>query len=739
MEGPHLEAGDVALRSDDEPVVAWGGGLVEIATRNAGAWTIEPVTAEAGNYWSVEMELDSADRPVVAWLDHAARELRLSRFDGAAWNEELVPLPSPADWWCSLALDSADRPWIAYRDGENRSLGLARHDGTQWLFETVADTGDTGTWPSLVLDAADHPLIAYRDEAARSLELSRFDGSAWSHETLDPGLADAGRNTNLALVGGDPVISYARNDPDSLSVMRWQGFWLREPLAGGFGREAAMGTGADGSVHVASLGRRWWRHDGAAWSGGSAAESMGARIAALSVDSLGRPWVLGFDHDERLDRNTPDSGAILVSWRDVDGTWAHEIVRDGDDHERQSVTLSVDSAGRPALAWLLRSNTRMSAQASHWFGERAGGAWSVEEVAGPAELRGWHSLAHDLEDRPVAAFSESTPLRGLHLARREAGAWTRQQLESSFACCSIALTFDGAGTAVTAYTFVSFLGATLVDDMGANLEIVDSGRDSGERVSAATLPDGRPALAFQNVTQSWTYAERLGPDSWMVEPIDALASSGTYPSIAVGPGGEVWSSASRSEDTNEWTLRVARREGGAWTVEEFDRVFSPNRIYSSIGVLPDGQPVVAWIDKNFLLVSRRASDGSWSRTEIPVGKISHDHALRVDAAGNLSLAHDADGTVRLATWAAPVRLHRGVVASLAPGWRDAALPLSPDNDDETPPFPVGVEVGGTTPDVAPPDAPLVLYRVLSEGGAPLASVSLRVTKDPAGDGLLIAH
>jgi hypothetical protein len=55
------------------------------------------------------------------------------------------------------------------------------------------------------------------------------------------------------------------------------------------------------------------------------------------------------------------------------------------------------------------------------------------------------------------------------------------------------------------------------------------------------------------------------------------------------------------------------------------------------------------------------------------------------------------------------------VERFAAGWKDSALPLSDDCDDETPPFPLVTAVPGTATDGAPPDVALVLYRLLRAG------------------------
>ena len=79
----------------------------------------------------------------------------------------------------------------------------------------------------------------------------------------------------------------------------------------------------------------------------------------------------------------------------------------------------------------------------------------------------------------------------------------------------------------------------------------------------------------------------------------------------------------------------------------------------------------------------------------------------------------------------PALLHRGVVPSLAPGWKASSLPLNADNDEELDPFPLETPVPGTAEDALPATDPLILYRLLLPGGV-AAGNSLRAAKQPSG-------
>lgn len=87
---------------------------------------------------------------------------------------------------------------------------------------------------------------------------------------------------------------------------------------------------------------------------------------------------------------------------------------------------------------------------------------------------------------------------------------------------------------------------------------------------------------------------------------------------------------------------------------------------------------------------------------------------------------------RLATLLDTLTLHRGLVASLAPGWKAAALPLVSTNDDPTPPFPLAASAPGLHDDTSSPIEPLILYRLLGASDLPTGN-RLRLVKLAGGN------
>lgn len=91
------------------------------------------------------------------------------------------------------------------------------------------------------------------------------------------------------------------------------------------------------------------------------------------------------------------------------------------------------------------------------------------------------------------------------------------------------------------------------------------------------------------------------------------------------------------------------------------------------------------------------------------------------------------GAFEFSAGGAGLTLHRGVVASYAPGWRAAAFPLTSLNDDESAPFPMsGLASPVQVIDTNAPSVPLVLYLLLDQPGDAATLDVLRVTRVAGG-------
>lgn len=134
--------------------------------------------------------------------------------------------------------------------------------------------------------------------------------------------------------------------------------------------------------------------------------------------------------------------------------------------------------------------------------------------------------------------------------------------------------------------------------------------DWGQWLSAATMRDGSPALAYYDATAKGTgfAIGTVGVDgavTWSHEQPDGYPDDngldagdrGKYTSLAVAANDEVWISY---RDNQNKTLRYARRDtAGAWTNGVADPCAGPTPdcgLFSSIALDASGNPVIAHYD-----------------------------------------------------------------------------------------------------------------------------------------------
>jgi len=185
---------------------------------DASGWHAETVDSEGdvGQYTSLAVVNGN---PAISYLDYTNTDLkyvRASNPNGSSWGAPVTV--DSAGWvgqYTSLEVVNGN-PAISYLDNGNCDLNYVRANdanGSSWGAPvTVDSTGDVGFFTSLTA-VNGNPGISYCDLTNYDLKFARAThatGSSWGTPvTVDSGGVGAvGKYTSLAVVNGNPAVSY---------------------------------------------------------------------------------------------------------------------------------------------------------------------------------------------------------------------------------------------------------------------------------------------------------------------------------------------------------------------------------------------------------------------------------------------------------------------------------------------------------------------------------------------------
>ncbi len=316
-------------------------GKLMLATKRQGEieWTVGEVDSglydsQFYTYASLEIALDSAGRPHVAYMAFAARELRYTRFDGAEWvkadgtpGHDVVDADVFTYNAKHFLVLRDDRAHLAYRQDTNLVYYL--WDGSAWQREVALtlypETGEPnpGGGPALFLDPAGEPHVAHHDHHEYRLHYAHRQAGTWLNQLIPGGPTMVGEYKNIILDQQQhPHIlfdeGYTRFDGTE-----WVGA-AGDPGYDAFdcgfissafspGGEVVLGErqGEDLVLHRKPLSATAWEPGVTVFSG------MG--IVDIAVDENGRAHLA-------LTRARESDNQELLYLREADGGWATELV-----------------------------------------------------------------------------------------------------------------------------------------------------------------------------------------------------------------------------------------------------------------------------------------------------------------------------------------------------------------------------------------------------------------------------
>lgn len=182
----------------------------------------------------------------------AARNVLMYAYRGpnGLWNAPVTVDSKPnAGQYVSIDVDSRNKPGIAYFDGTNGDLKLATSDGKKWTFYTVESKGSTGLYPSLQYDNSDRPTMAYYRKTGGDLRFAVMTSpGVFGYETADA-TGDVGRSNVLVASpkSGRYTIAYFDNTTNRVK-------WARHEKGGKWSVKVAAQTAAGGDFIGMSYG-----------------------------------------------------------------------------------------------------------------------------------------------------------------------------------------------------------------------------------------------------------------------------------------------------------------------------------------------------------------------------------------------------------------------------------------------------------------------------------------------------
>jgi M6 family metalloprotease-like protein len=291
---------------------------------------------------------------------------------------------------------------------------------------------------------------------------------------------------------------------------------------------------------------------------------------------------------------------------------------------------AIDRFGRTGIAYFDRTNGDLK------FALRTGTTWTLETVDA-TNSSGWYtSLAFGADGSPRIAYMDGTRTF-LRYASKASGAWTREDVADTGCTLPASLAFD---TADRPFIAIQDCATTRVRVFARSTSW------SEIRVQSGASPSLRMAGNLPRVSY---FLHTTSPTQ-----LHLLSASGTFGSFTwtdeVVPGGDGagWNSLAVDAQGTPWvafyeaggrSLRLAKKTGGAWSVEVVDATAGDVGNWNSIALDASSRPRISYLANGLVKVAEW-SGSAWQIDAVDSsGDTPAATAIAVDAAGNDRVAY----------------------------------------------------------------------------------------------------
>lgn len=588
--------------------------------------------------------------PAIAYHDFTGADLKYARasdIDGNAWNTPVLVdgAVTAVGRYPSMAV-AVGNPAVSYYDGTNSALRYARAsdaNGATWGASAVVDLGNPANFGQHLSQAivSSNPAVSYYDATNGDLMFVRAtdaNGVVWDAPVIVTSTSDIGQFTSLAVVSGNPAIGYHDVTNGDLKFVRandatgtsWGAPVTVDNTATVIGQYTSLavvnGNPAISYYDATNGNLRFARATtttGSAWA---------VPVTVASTNNVGQfsslVVVSNFPAISYHDATTGD--LMYVRATDLNGTaWSAPVIADNTATVVGQHTSMAIVNGNPAIGYYDATNADLRFVRST---NTTGTAWAAPQTLDSSGNVGEHTSLVVLSTTgfpAIAYYSASTSgLKFVRATDTSGTAWGTPQLVEfaddvgQFASMVIANSHPGIAYYEATHGALRFIISP--DQLGDAWQppiYLDTTGDVGQDTSMAIV-NGNPAISYYDVTNAnlkYVRSSESSGSAWVNAPvvIDSAGDVGQHTSLAIVNGNPAISYYDNTSDNLKY-LRANDVNGTTWGTPVIVDATGQVGEYTSLAVV-NGNPAISYHDAtNLELKFVRANDADGATWGAPV-------------------------------------------------------------------------------------------------------------------------